>query len=118
MLEPSRVPPREMKRYRNDDFEFMVREIAFDDRVRQKLSDQQQGAYVEAVTEGGWAALARLAVGDLILAVDGQLTPDVAAVEKQMKRVSDTKPEAVVFQVKRGIHGLFIELKPKWPKGE
>jgi serine protease Do len=117
-LEQSQPEPREYKRYRNDDFEFTVRDLAFDDRVRQKLLDvPQQAACVDAVTEGGWAALAHLAVGDLILSVGGKATPDAASVDQQMKVVAQTKPETVVFQVKRGIHELFIELKPKWPKG-
>jgi hypothetical protein len=115
VLEQSRPPVREFKRYRNDDFEFTVREIAFEDRVHQRLGLQQQGAYVDAVTEGGWAALAHLAVGDLILSVGSAPTPDAAALGEQMKKVAETKPETVVFQVQRGIHELFIEVKPKWP---
>jgi len=117
-LAASQPAAREMKKYRNDDFEFAGRALAFEDRVRGKLSEDQQGAYVEAVTEGGWAALAHLAVGDLILAVDGKPTPDVGALEQAMKRVSQTKPNSVVFRVKRGIHELYVELKPKWPKGQ
>jgi len=117
-LAASQPAAREMKRYRNDDFEFSARALAFEDRVRQKLSEEQPGAYVDGVTEGGWAALAHLAVGDLILAVEGQPTADVAALEQAMKRVSETKPNSVVFWVKRGIHELYVELKPKWAKGE
>lgn len=117
-LEQSRPSPREMKRYRNDDFEFTARALAFEDRVGQKLPEEQQGAYVESVTEGGWAALAHLAVGDLILSVEGRATPDVPALEQCMKEIGESKPGTVVFQVKRGIHEVFIELKPKWAKGE
>ena len=118
VLEASQPAAREMKKYRNDDFEFSARGLCFDDRVRQKLSEGQPGAYVEGVTEGGWAALAHLAVGDLVLAVDGQATPDVEALEGVMGKVSAMKPGSVVFHVKRGIHELYVELKPKWSKGE
>ena len=118
VLETSQPAAREMKKYRSDDFEFSARALCFDDRVRQKLKEGQPGAYVEAVTEGGWAALAHLAVGDLVLAVDGQATPDVEALEGVMGKVSAKKPGSVVFHVKRGIHELYVELKPKWSKGE
>jgi len=114
-LVTSRPAPREMRRYRDDDFDFTAREIAFTDRVRRQLGEEQRGVLVESVSEGGWAALAHLAVGDLILEVDGRPTPDVEALEKAMEGVAEEKPKSVVFHVKRGIHELFVEMRPKWP---
>lgn len=106
--------PRELEAYRDDLFEFSVRDISVDDRVEKQLSPDQQGALVVGVSEGGWAALARLAVGDLILAVDGHPTPNRRSLEEQMQRVEREKPDAVVLQVRRGIYGVFVELRPKW----
>ena len=34
-----------------------------------------------------------------------------------MARIAEDKPQAVVFRVRRGIHTLYIELKPKWSDG-
>jgi len=113
-LSASPQSAHELKRYRDDSFDFVVRDIAFEDRVRNQWDPAQRGAYVEGVSEGGWAALAHLAVGDLILAVDGEGTPTAGAVDVEIKRVAAAKPKTVVLHVKRGILELFIELEPKW----
>ena len=110
--------PREMKKYRDDNFEFAVRDVAFLDRVREGWEEDQGGALVDAVDEGGWAALAHLSGGDLILAVDGRPIPDVASFEDMMKKIADDSPKSVVFQVLRRIHKLYIELEPSWEDGE
>jgi S1-C subfamily serine protease len=70
---------------------------------------------VEAVREGGWAALGHLADGDLVLEIDGTPVPDVVTVQKLMERVAETKPAAVVLKVRRGIRTLFVELQSVWP---
>lgn len=113
-LEASPPSAREMRRYRDDNFDFTVREIAFEDRVKQQLPESQQGALVEAVSEGGWAALAHLAVGDLIVQVDGTPTPTAAEVDAAMRRLASEKPKLVTLHVKRGVHEVFVELRPKW----
>ncbi|UCD83812.1 MAG: PDZ domain-containing protein [Deltaproteobacteria bacterium] len=108
--------PREMEEYRDENFEFTVRDVVFFDRVREEWEEDLKGVLVEEVGEGGWAALAHLAVGDLILTVKGESVLDVASFGKIMKKVGNEKPKNVVFQVKRGIHNLFIELEPSWPE--
>jgi len=113
-LEPSPPSGREMKRYRDDSFDFMVRDLAFEDRVKQQLPESQQGAYVEAVNEGGWAALAHLGVGDVIVEVDGTPTPTAAEADAAMRRVAAAKPKLVTLHVRRGIHDQYVELQPKW----
>jgi serine protease Do len=107
--------PREMEKYRDDNFEFTVRDVTLVDFARQQWQEQQQGPVVEGVSEGGWAALAHLAVGDLLLAIDGSPTPGAASVKETMTRIAAAKPKAVVFRVRRGIHTLYVELNPKWP---
>ncbi len=115
-LVPSPISPREMRRYRDDNFEFSVREIGHMDRVREKWEEEQNGVLVEAVDEGGWAALGHLAVDDLIISVDGNPIKDVASIERIMKKIAVKKPKQLVFQVKRGIHNIYIELEPNWNK--
>jgi serine protease Do len=110
--------PREMRKYRDDNFEFTVRDVTFLDRVQEDWEEDQGGALLEVVGEGGWAALAHLAVGDLILAVDGEPIPDVASFEDIMEKIAHKKPKSVVFQVRRGIHNLYLELEPSWPEAD
>lgn len=113
-LEEAPRPPREMKSYRDDSLEFSARDVAAEDRVRQQLKAEDQGVLIESVSEGGWAALAHLAVGDLVFEVDGQPTPTIAVFEARMRQVVANKPETIVLRVRRGIHTLHIELTPKW----
>jgi serine protease Do len=113
-LAPSPRLPREMKKYEDTDFEFRVRDVAPADRAKAGLSATQPGVLVEAVREGGWAALGHLADGDVVLAIDGEVTPDVAAVQQKMERIGRSKPSTVVFKVRRGIRTFFVELQTGW----
>ena len=110
MLESSPRLPREMKKYEDPIFEFRVRDIAETDRRELNVPDSEKGVLVEAVREGGWAALAHLADGDLILAIDGEAVADVAAVKQKMEAVAASKSSAVVLRVRRGIRTFFVEM--------
>lgn len=105
---------REMKKYRDDSFEFTVRNVAFLDRAREKWASPTEGVLVQEVDEGGWAALGQLAVGDLVQEVDGRPVTDVDSMEKIMEEIAETKPEYVVIRVLRRIHTIYIELEPDW----
>jgi serine protease Do len=113
-LAPSPRLAREMKKYEDRDFEFRVRDIAAADRTAAGLQEGQPGVLVEAVREGGWAALSHLADGDVILAIDGETVADVAAVQQKMERVAREKPAAVVMKVRRSIRTFFVELQTGW----
>ena len=113
-LETSPRLPREMKKFDDPNFEFRVRDIAAADRLEEGLDADQRGVLVDAVREGGWAALAHLAVGDLLLGIDGEPVENVEAVEKVMTRIAAAKPSSVVLRVHRGIRTFFVEMEPVW----
>ncbi len=105
---------REMKKYRNDDFEFTVRDITFFDKAEESWATSQAGVLIDEVTSGGWAALGQLAVGDLLLTIDGQPANTVEDVERLLSELAEKKADTVVFKVLHGIHTEFIEIEPKW----
>ena len=105
---------REMKKYRNEDFEFTAREVSFFDRVEEQWSSDQRGVLVEDVKSGGWAELGMLSSGDLILAVNRQPVESVDALRQQMERIAANKEKVVVIQVLRGIHTSYLEIEPNW----
>jgi serine protease Do len=113
-LETSPRLPREMKKYEDPNFEFRVRDVAAADRSAARLPADQPGVLVDAVREGGWAALGHLADGDLLLAIDGTPVPDVEAVQKKMTAIAEAKAKTVVLQVRRGIRTFFVELETGW----
>jgi len=105
---------REMKKYRNEDFEFTARELSFFDRVEEQWNQDQRGVLVEDVKSGSWAELGLLAGGDLILAVNGQPVDNVDALRREMERIAATREKVVVIKVLRGIHTSFLEIEPNW----
>lgn len=108
---------REMKKYRDDDFEFTARDISFFDRVTNHWSDTQPGVLVDSVSEGGWASLGGLLSGDLIVGLDGQDVVDVEGFEAMMKKIAATKPKSTIFRVKCGASEAYVELEPTWQGG-
>ena len=105
---------REMKKYRNDDFEFTAREVSFFDRVEEQWNSDQPGVLVEEVKSGSWAELGTLSAGDLILEVNGQPVENVDALRRQMEQIAASKEKVVVIKVLRGIHTSFLEIEPNW----
>lgn len=105
---------REMKKYHDDSFEFTCRDVVFMDRSKEDWKPGQQGVLVTEVGEGGWAALGRLAVGDLIVAVNGQTIVDLGTFHPMMDKLAAEKPKSVTMQVLRGAHELYVELQPTW----
>jgi serine protease Do len=113
-LDTSPRLPREMKKYEDPSFEFRVRDIAAADRVSTRLPANQSGVLVDAVREGGWAALGHLADGDVLLTIDGEAVPNVESVQRKMAAVAAAKPRSVVLKVRRGIRTFFVELETGW----
>jgi serine protease Do len=113
-LESTPKLPREMKKYEDPNFEFRVRDVAEMDRAQLAVPSGDRGVLVEAVREGGWAALAHLGDGDIILAVDGEPVPDVATMRAKMERVAKEKPASVVLHVRREIRTFFVEMQTGW----
>ena len=105
---------REMKKYRDEDFEFTVRDMTFFDKVHEDWAEERPGALVTEVKDGGWAAIGRLNTGDIITAIDGEPVTDVISLKEKMKHVAAEKRKTIVVRVARGIHTVFLELEPKW----
>ena len=106
-----------MKKFEDTNFEFRARDISDADRMDMSLPAGERGVLVEAVREGGWAALAHLADGDVILAIDREPVADVAALQKRMESIATARPDAVVMQVRRGFRTFFVELTTGWSNG-
>ncbi|MCZ7643914.1 MAG: PDZ domain-containing protein [Planctomycetota bacterium] len=113
-LEARPVPETRVEQYEDLSFEFKVRDVAYMDRIKNRWAEDRQGALVVEVKPGGWAALAHLAVGDMILAVDGKPVTGAGQLEARMKEIAAQRPRHVSFFVLRGISTLFVELEPAW----
>ena len=113
-LAASPKPPREMARYTDAAFEFVARDLTENDRDGRKVPASTRGVFVENVSRGGWADLAQLNTGDIILAVDGKPIGAVGELEAAMKDIAARKPAFVILHVRRGVRTRFVELQPSW----
>ena len=105
---------REMATYDSPEFEFKARDLVDADASDPRLRGVSGGVIVESVSAGGWAALGRLSVNDIILQVDGRPVVDVEALAARMKEIAASRPKSIVLQVRRGIRTVFLELRPEW----
>jgi serine protease Do len=105
---------REMKKYRNDDFEFTVHDVSFFDAATEQFKKDQRGVLVEEVKSGSWAELGTLYVGDLILEVNGQAVSNVDELRRAMEQIASAKKSVVTIKVMRGIHTIYLEMEPNW----
>ncbi len=113
-LEADDPEAENLQSYKDKDLEFTVRELTRKERVLDRIPDDVRGLRVEDVKSSGWASLAHLAVGDLLLAIDGAPTPDVDTAKRLLKAAAEHKPRRLVFLLRRGVHTLFAELEPAW----
>jgi S1-C subfamily serine protease len=104
---------REMRRYEDPDFGFRVRELAESDLNDPRLRGTTRGLVVDAIEQGGWAALARLAVGDVILAADGRAIDGLDGFAARLK-AAVARRAAVVFKIRRGVRTRFVDLQAGW----
>jgi serine protease Do len=111
-LTPSQ--PREMKSYEDPVFEFRARDVAEVDLQDPRYKNALGSVLVESVAVRGWASLGRLLGGDLILAIDAQPVRSVAELKTRMEEIEARRPDSIVFQIKRGIRTMFIEIEPAW----
>jgi serine protease Do len=113
-LEADGPPADQLKRFKDRVFELTVRELTEMERATLQIPDDVKGVLVDEVMTAGWASLARVGAGDILLGIDGTPTPDVATAEKLLKAAAEQKQRRIVFFLRRGIHTRFAELEPNW----
>ena len=116
-LEEDLSTSEERNPYKDDVFDVTVEKLTELERIHRDIPTDLKGVKVALVETGGWAQLAGLASGDILLAIDGTTTADVDTAEKLLKKAAGDKAKRVVFFVRRGVHTFFAELEPDWTNG-
>ena len=117
-LEGSPASSQDAERATNEDFEFSVRELTFLDRIGRKLDKDQPGVIVTECTSGGWAQIAGLPVGAIILAIGGTEVDGIASFEATMEKIAKEQPKVVPIFIRGGNHTTFVFLEPDWSRSD
>ena len=86
-LEKRPPPPNELPDHKDELFEFTVRELSFGDRVVARLKTNQHALMVDHVESAGWAELAGLRQGDLLLEIEGNSLRKISCFKTKMKNL-------------------------------
>jgi len=103
----------ELPGYIDENFEFSLQDLSKEKREQQQI-EESNGVVVTKVEANGWAALAGLNAGDVILALDGKTLSDLAQAEQSFKDFAKSKPKRIQLKIKRGIRTRFLEIEPNW----
>ncbi|MGA0846292.1 MAG: PDZ domain-containing protein, partial [Luteolibacter sp.] len=115
-LAPRPVDDGSLVEYKDELFEFTVRELSSRQRdlARQLLGKEPEGLSVIKVETNGWASLGGFAPDDIILNVNGQPVNDIDTLKSILRGMRDSRPRSVVFGIRRGPRTTFLEVEPRW----
>jgi serine protease Do len=94
--------------------EFNARDLGQEDRVARKLADDFKGVLVTAITPAGWAALAGLNAGDILISLDGTAVDSIEKLKTVLADLEKNTRSPIVMFVRHGITSRYIELEPTW----
>jgi serine protease Do len=116
-LQESPSSVQDAKVGKNETFEFAVRELTFMDRVRNRWSPTAEGVLVVDCTSGGWANMAGLRGGDLVIKIGDDFVKSAKHFEDLMAKVAKARPRIVKLFVRRKHRTNFVLIQPDWPTG-
>lgn len=103
-----------IRNYTDDNFEMTIREMSETERILEKIPEDVKGVRIDRVEPGGWASLAHLGAGDILISADAAPLPDRDTAEAWFKEAAKRKPARVLFFIRRGVSTFFAELEPDW----
>lgn len=95
----------------NERLGFSAKELTKDIILAKQLDYDTDGVWVSRVERAGWADLAGLQVGDLLLKVDNQDMHNLDELNSFFEKFEQEKPEYVTFFVKRRSETRFLFIK-------
>ena len=112
-LESAPVPTHEFRKVVNHVLEITLRELS---KANVKEAKHNKGIYVHSVESAGWASLAGLKGGDVILSINNKEVTSLKMIEKELSTIEKEKQDYIVLFVKRGKFTRFVEIHPIWKK--
>ena len=91
-----------------------MREITFFDRDENRWDETLGGVLIEKLESAGWAQLAGLRPGDLVLRVDNKDVGALKDFREAINSATQANQERVTFLVLRGAETRFQHAEPDW----
>jgi serine protease Do len=104
------------ERFESEVFGIAARELTYDMRQRFNLSEEIRGVIVEGVARGGWAAIAGVRPGDLVLRVGERETSDLEALRAALEDAEESKAPEVLLLLQRQFRTFFVPVQTEWKK--
>ncbi|MCK6459946.1 MAG: PDZ domain-containing protein [Planctomycetes bacterium] len=114
-LEETPETTADAKKSKDELQEYGVRELTYMDLVERDLPLDWKGLVVSEVTSGGWADMAGLRAGDLLLSIQDTEIRSIKDFDDAIKRIADERPKRVRIFVKRDQSTAFVFVQPDWP---
>ncbi|MGC9053258.1 MAG: PDZ domain-containing protein, partial [Candidatus Hydrogenedens sp.] len=102
-----------VEKYQDEWLEFTVRDICFYDRVDMNLKEDVKGVFIEQVISGGWASIAKLEQGDIILSLQNDPIENIKDFKEKLNTIKQQNKNNFVFEIQRGIQKYFVKMKIK-----
>ena len=116
VLEETPTTAADVKTAGDDILEYKVREMTYMDKVDRNLDLDFKGLIVASVESGGWANVAGLRGGDVLLEVQDTKTHTISGFKKLVKQLHKDQPKRVRMFVRRGRSTTYIFMQPDWPQ--
>ena len=94
--------------------EFAVRDQVYMDSIKNRWEHGLDGVIVTSVENGGWASLAGLANGDLLVSLNDIPITDTNSFEAAIGQIQQDQPAVVKAFVHRGYRTTFVFMEPEW----
>lgn len=107
------IPRNMVEKYQDEWLEFTVRDLCFYDKVDMNLKEDTKGVFVEQVISGGWASLAKLEQGDIILSIQDDLIENMQDFKEKLNNIRNQNINHFVFEIQRGIQKYFVKIEVK-----
>ncbi len=107
------IPRNMVEKYQDDWLEFTVRGLCFYDKIEMNLKEDTKGVFVEQVISGGWASLAKLEQGDIILSIQNEPIEDLQDFKQKINNIKEKNVNPFVLEIQRGIQKYFVKVEVK-----
>jgi serine protease Do len=114
-LEQSPASAQDASKARSDAFELEVREMTRMDRITRDLPQDFAGVLVSEAASGGWAHIAGIASGQIILRLGGHAIDGPPAFKKAIQDMVGARPRIVPVFLRDGRRTVFRFIEPDWP---